>query len=312
MTPGNVSSPPPHAWRRVALVVVVAVMLPAGCGTTDTAASGPPDTSASNPAATSTSGVPTDAATTTTGGRATPQEALRDGARYVESQFEYIDSASLMIIDYVGRRYGITELSGAAQAAATRSARSDLTPDERSLARLVQPRATMSPLIGTAESRTTDALAIALHCDQIPPPATYLEDLASLAADGGFAATHAALAVGWLNELGCSSAASRALQTTLVISIEAAFHASVGVIDLRAEQSAFALYLGGTSTRSIEWEQSIRSTQHSDGSWGQDGPGSQSSWHTTILAMWALAAQDPSNNTVTMSTVPMLSNIVGS
>jgi len=227
------------------------------------------------------------------------------------AQYDRIDAASLTIVDFVGRRYGIAGLAGAGDAARTRFARPDITADERALARLVDPNAALLAPIGTPEARTTDALASAVHCDRQPLPPTYLTDLAALASGGGYDATHAALAVGWLEELGCASAASDELRQRLVSSIEAEWRAGDGLVDLRAEQSAFAIYLGGTLTIDAAWSQAILDNQRPDGGWGQNGPSSESSWHTTILAMWSLAAQDPANNTGPMSQVPMLSFVAG-
>ncbi|HKY14666.1 MAG TPA: hypothetical protein VJM33_07045 [Microthrixaceae bacterium] len=224
--------------------------------------------------------------TTAAGSAGADEPAVARGAASLADAIPTIDAASLMIVDYVYRNFGIDELVGARPAAEERLRQPDLADDEIILRRLVEFDAEPRAGLEDEGSPTTAALGTALHCDRVPPPAGYFDRLEELTANGGYDATHAGLAVGWMTDLGCGSAELDATTATVVDRIAADFAARTEVSDLTVEQSAVLCYLDACDRVPAAWADDVRAAQHDDGGWG---PGS-SNWHMTMLAVWTLEA----------------------
>lgn len=213
--------------------------------------------------------------------------AIDRGVSFVVPTLASIDAASLSMFDYLYRNWGISELSVARPLALSRIASGDSGDDELHLARLVDPKSPPPEDLRSAE-RTTLLLAAALHCDRSPPTRSTLTDLRELASAGGYDTTHAALAVGWMAELGCDAPDD---VRSRVLSSMAGELASVDrrelVSDLAVEQSALLVYLGAPELLPAGWNELVLGAQRPDGGWGEDGR--PSNWHTTLLALWTLA-----------------------
>ena len=138
-------------------------------------------------------------APTATATAADVDRAVAAGAASVAPQLGSIDVASASLFDYLYRNWGVEGLSGARPQAEQRAAAGGLVDDEALLERLVLADAP-PPGIPTDTEPTTAVLADALHCDRRPVDG---DRLAALAAGGGYDTTHAALALGWMQELGC-------------------------------------------------------------------------------------------------------------
>jgi len=226
-----------------------------------------------------------------------PQDAIVAGAALVAEQLLNIDAASLTIGDYVFRNWGIAALSGARSAATGRMTEPSLSDDERLLARLVDPTAEfLDPTVEGAEP-TTAVLAAALHCDQRPWDEAAFAAARSIAEQGGYGATHAALAAGWLRELACSPAETERFRVELVDEIAAELARATDVTDLSVEQSCVLFYLGAGERVASGWGDRVRAVQRADGGWGPTA----SNWHMTLLAVWTLSALDAPGAGVAMA-----------
>ena len=255
------------------------------------------------PTAQSPSAAPIDelpAATTTAARSASTSDdaALDRGAAYLAGTFDKIDAVSLAIIDYVGRRFGLEQLA-TARSEAERRYPNEVMADDLALQRLVIG-GSPPPTDLSAASPTTRLLATALHCDRRLPGQDYPDQLRSALQQGGFEATHAALALGWLRELGCSGPELSELSDEADRALRSGFDGGSEVVDLRVEQAAFREYLTSQPIDDAAWIDALRAAQRPDGGWGQNGPSSESSWHTTVLAMWDLAAATTRSEPIAM------------
>lgn len=207
-----------------------------------------------------------------------------------------VDAGSLMVFDYLHRNWAVVELSDAASLAVTRLNAPNRSADDALLDRLVDPAARL-PTVAEIEASglpTTRVLAAALHCDRRPLSAAQDEALASLTDGGGYNTTHAALAVQWMAELGCSADGS--LRSEIVDKIAAELTSATAVTDLALEQSSVLWYLGAIDEVPDDWRARVIAAQRADGSW-VDG---ENTWHTTLLAVWTLLALDSPGKGVPM------------
>ena len=227
-------------------------------------------------------------APTATATAADVDRAVAAGAASVAPQLGSIDVASASLFDYLYRNWGVEGLSGARPQAEQRAAAGGLVDDEALLERLVLADAP-PPGIPTDTEPTTAALADALHCDRRPVDG---DRLAALAAGGGYDTTHAALALGWMQELGCPVPADLRGRVVDRMADELADAADEPVTDLAAEQSAMLVYLGAGDRVPAGWAGRLLEAQRPDGGWSEGGR--PSFWHMTLLAMWTLAGlSDP-------------------
>ncbi len=227
-------------------------------------------------------------APTATATAADVDRAVAAGAASVAPQLGSIDVASASLFDYLYRNWGVEGLSGARPQAEQRAAAGGLVDDEALLERLVLADVP-PPGIPTDTEPTTAVLADALHCDRRPVDG---DRLAALAAGGGYDTTHAALALGWMQELGCPVPADLRGRVVDRMADELAATSEDPVTDLAAEQSAMLVYLGAGDRVPAGWAGRLLEAQRPDGGWSEgDRP---SFWHLTLLAMWTLAGlSDP-------------------
>lgn len=203
-------------------------------------------------------------------------------------QLDQIDAISLSLIAYIGRGWGIDDLAGPAAAAAeVRLDTPSLADDEVALRRLVQSDSPPPSIPPEELPPTTRVLAAALHCDQGRWNSLWEGQLADLIAEGGYGATHAGLAVGWMSELGCATR-DPGLRGRVIDSIATELARTDAVTDLAVEQSALLYYLGAGDRVPAGWSRRVVESQRDDGGWGAG----QSNWHMTLLAVWTLLAAE--------------------
>ena len=126
-----------------------------------------------------------------------------------------------------------------------------------------------------------------LRCDLDPLTDADVIALDALVDGGGYDATHAALAVRWLDELGCEVADTAERHGRLVEGISTELATADAVTDLAAEQSAVLHYLGAGDQVPADWRNRVLAAQRTDGGWGER----VSTWHMTLLAVWTLLAE---------------------
>lgn len=133
-------------------------------------------------------------------------------------------------------------------------------------------------------------LAAALHCDYLPLPDAYLENLGTATRAGGYALTHAVMATKWAVENGGLKPDQLAdltrLQTKLLIDL---IEQETSNNDLRIEAIAFLYYSGNGQHVREEWVRQVVATQNPDGGWSQTTASKgKSHQHTTQLGLWLL------------------------
>ena len=220
---------------------------------------------------------------------ASPTAAVEAGAAYLEGQYGTIDIASLSVIAYIGINWNVPSLAVAADAARERLATAELDPEEAAMARIADPSRIADATLdaGFDPGSTTATLVRVLRCDADPLTDPDVMALDALVDGGGYDATHAALAVGWLEELGCEVADAAERHARLVEGISTELAAADDVTDLAMEQSAVLHYLGAGDQVPDDWGNRVLAAQRTDGGWGER----VSTWHMTLLAVWTLLAE---------------------
>lgn len=203
------------------------------------------------------------------------------------------DIPTLMVFDYLSRNWTVAELAPAAGVARDRlRAGSELS--EPGLGRLVDPaQAVPDPLPDPAAGQE-QLLGAALYCDVVPVTSAFVDAFESQVDAGGRDATHAALALGWMKELGCDIGALGGAGDRSVDAVATELARAKDVTDLSIEQAAFLAYLGVPDRIPAGWIARVIDAQRPDGAWGETPEAGAPAWHTTLLATWLLlAAQRP-------------------
>ncbi len=215
--------------------------------------------------------------------------AVDAGAAYLEGQYGSIDIASLSLIAYVGTNWDVPTLAAAGNAAEERLATAELDPEEAAMVRMANPTRIADATLADefAPDSTTATLARVLRCDDTPLTDPDVVALDALADGGGYDSTHAALAVVWLDELGCDVADAAERRQRLVESIGAELAVADEVTDLAVEQSAVLQYLGAGDRVPDDWVGRVLAAHRTDGGWGER----VSTWHMTLLAVWTILAE---------------------
>jgi len=149
--------------------------------------------------------------------------------------------------------------------------------------------------------RGLDRLTVlALYCDQAPPPADYTALLEKGRAEGGYALTHAALALIWLRENGCRVVEAD-FEKRVIRETAALVRADAAVSDLELEAAAMVARLGEARLLPHRFLEEVIAAQHEDGGWAEDsGKAGPADWHPTLLALWLLLEIEQPGGTIPM------------
>lgn len=226
-------------------------------------------------------------------------EQSRDAAlRYFAEEVEVPDPSWSYLVPYLAGEY-TTEIrfSSGLRFGPGPGGDRDALPTPAVYRRLLDPGASVDRQeIAELDSTVDRMLAVALHCDHLGVPESWLRTLRSAGDRGGYALTHAALAIGWTLENGCLTPADAGpLRSRLLGQLEE-------LIDRRSELAArnprasdiwieaLALfgYLGAKTRVRPEWLEALRALQRPDGGWPEHPQAENSSPHTTAFALWAL------------------------
>jgi hypothetical protein len=233
------------------------------------------------------------------------QQAVTEGAEFLQANIDQIDSLHLSGLDHIYRRWGVEPLAGFGAAAS--AAGSQVPPsgggvptEEQALARLVDPARRVPPA-GTASLPDTSRVMVSgLYCDVRPLTD---DDLAAWQRElgaGGYGPTHVLLAWFFMEDLGCEDprAASLAEEAVQLVAAELGSRAStspleLAVDDLSVEQIVVLAEAGRADLVGSGWVDAIVAAQRDDGRWQWRGPLAEPDtfdWHATALAVWALNA----------------------
>lgn len=214
------------------------------------------------------------------------EAALASGGAFAGDHLGDADPASLAFYDYLWRNWGLEQLSGAREAAQAMP-----RPDEGEQAlflRLVHPD---DPFPEVEPGDAFPPMLWALHCDQEPPPPEFADRIADQVREGGaYDLSHAAYAIVWAGEIGCLAPDLTDLSAAIVDELVRELNAATVVDHDSLLLSVGLSYLGRADLVPQEWLATVLDAQRDDGGWAQDAGGDESSWHTTGVALWTLAA----------------------
>ena len=220
---------------------------------------------------------------------------LRDTVAYLRTQRSSIDVTSLLIFDYMSRRWGVRGLA-------------DYRRLARSLPGATSPSNAFVRLFGAsrhasaaalAAVRDTDTLtAAALDCERSPLDERFARRLRAGVRAGGYQATHVLLALRWTRDLGCHVKGEAEIRDDAARRVASELRVASSVNDLSLEQAAFLAEAGAIGQIRSDWQRRVRDAQRADGGWAEDPAGTplgdldptRSNFHSTGLALWYLLA----------------------
>ncbi|WP_334145031.1 hypothetical protein [Rhabdothermincola sp.] len=238
----------------------------------------------------------------------TADGAIDAAVGYLRSELDEIDTVHLAVVDYLSRNWDLEPLRPARDRARSQldqqvAAQGGMqTVEQQLLRRLIDPDAAAPPPDAlpswtddsmSSAARAAYPLMRALSCDVSPLTDRDLDAFRALIARGGYDATHVALAIGWISEMGCADAPVEVLRADAVEQIAADLDRGPvegldPVNDLSLEQSAMLLYLGARERVPAGWFDEVRARQGPDGGWSAGDGESGSRWHESLLALWTL------------------------
>jgi len=227
--------------------------------------------------------------------------AIARGEAFLQGRGAHIDPMMTLILEFVGRRYGIPWMQAAADPLRTPAPVTPCTtaggcaepPSLYAFRRLLDPSADIQSY-QLPSTNTLDAFTVlALHCAAHDLPADYPQRVEQRLDPNGpdYDPPHAALALQWALEQGCLDQTAGPIRALRTHAIEQLLAVAGGV---PRDQPIVALamldYLGERQCISAGWIDALTQAQRDDGGWG-DGAGQPSNDHTTTLALWVLLAQ---------------------
>ena len=233
------------------------------------------------------------------------QQAVSDGAEFLQANIDQIDPLHLSGLDHIYRRWGVEPLASfgaAASAAASRlpPSGSGVPTEEQALARLVDPARRVPPAGAASLPDTSRVMVSGLYCDVRPLTTDDLSAWERELSAGGYGPTHVLLAWFFMEDLGCDDARAAALAEEAIdlVAAELGTRASTSplewaVDDLSVEQIVVLAEAGRADLVGSGWVDAIVAAQRDDGRWQWGGPLAEPDpfdWHATALAVWALNA----------------------
>jgi hypothetical protein len=217
-------------------------------------------------------------------------EAVADASAWFEATGGIYDQTATIILDYLGRRFGLT-VEQVARAGLLEVADTPAAESFRPYLRLLDPAYQANAAMIAAEDDEINVLTLpALHCDRVPLDPGHMTTLESALGQGEYEATHAVLAYEWLDELNCipedevEARKAAAVGPLLAVAEQAGLDTDLGI-----EAAVMLHYAGHGDAVPAGWVQEVLDAQNPDGGWSPR-PGEGSGAHTTSLAMWFLLA----------------------
>lgn len=215
--------------------------------------------------------------------------ALARSVAWSSAHLDAADPYTLVVFDFVHRRYAIAEFAGARELAQLGVAAADpaaepelrlIRTDVRVLAaQLAEPDAHPSSLLVRG----------ALACDEPGTPDDFEAWLEAAIVAGGYDLTHAAVAIGIEADLGCAPTGGAALRARIVDALATQAAADTRVDDVAIERLAMLEYLGARERIAAARIAALLAAQRDDGSF--PAADTAAALHATALATWVLAGQ---------------------
>ena len=199
---------------------------------------------------------------------------------------EVTDVFTLIIFDYVARRYDLTSLTGARALAL--SATNGASPDQEPELRMIRPfaRPTAASLREVNGNESSMLVRNALACDSPGSASDFETRLRSAIGNGGYALTHAAVALGIEAELGCPPTGGATLRAMIIDAIARTVANDTKVDDLSVERMAMLVYLEAEQHIPVARLDALVAAISDDGTIA--GPDVATQRHTAGLAIWVL------------------------
>lgn len=201
------------------------------------------------------------------------------------------DAYALLMLDVLQRRFGIAAFQDALthydQVVADDGVHA---PVLRVFRRIADHDNVLAPEDEAAVTTELNRLTVpALYCDRAPLPAGYAAMLEQADDRGGYARSHALLALQWLRENGCSSPAAPAYERHLLEGVAALIASDGELSDLELEAASFLFLYGQGDRVDTALIDETTARQNSDGGWLETfGDDKGSDWHATVSALFVL------------------------
>ena len=217
---------------------------------------------------------------------AAARAALDRAIAWAGSELVNTDPFTLVVYDYLHRRFEIDEF-GSARSLAVDALDSLGETSER---RLIDASARVDPAVFADLDTYIPGLlvAAALACDDPGSPAEFERWLRTAVDAGGYDLTHAVVAIGIEAELGCPPTGGEALRGEFVDALSQAVALDVAIDDVSVERMAMLVYLDEFDRIPEGRLADLIEAQQVDGSYTTPEPNFEN--HTTALAIWVLAA----------------------
>ena len=209
--------------------------------------------------------------------------------RLVESSAHSLtntDVFTLVIFDYVARRYALDALRPARKLA--EAATAGAIPDNEPELRLTQ--ASARPTVHSLREANGNASSMlvrnALACDSPGSAPDFAQRLTSAQNDGGYALTHAAVALGIEAELRCPPTGGPQLRAAVIAAIANAVRRDTEIDDIAVERMAMLVYLGAAHRIPRGRIDALVAAVRDDGTVVGSDVATQR--HTAGLAIWVL------------------------
>ncbi len=215
---------------------------------------------------------------------------IERGIAYLVSQRARVPQHSLFVPAHIGRRYGYSELATFAEGFDPQSAAFAKQPVvNRMMAYAYDGAARVEALELEGQHPIARLLYPALHCDYLALPGGYGGRIEAAAGAGGYDATHAALALGFLRERGCALPRAGQLRAAVIEAMDRELRAAEKADDLSMELCAMLAYAGAHERIEPRWSAVVGAAQRDDGGWGYANAAT-SDWHHTTVALLCLLA----------------------
>jgi hypothetical protein len=215
----------------------------------------------------------------------TTDSAVSAAQDYFTQRIDRTDTAQRLFLDYLYRKFHITDQFNAQKVAIPNSATiADIRTENDAMMRMAYPLQLVKSL-----GKNPSTIAIAANCDRIQPPKDFNNRLAAEVDEGGYALTHVVLAMRFMTENKCQlpSNSEQLLSSAYEALIKNATDTSISY-DLKYESIAFLLSSDRKNAVQKGWIEQVISEQNPDGGWPVDQQYKESDQHPTLLALWAL------------------------
>jgi hypothetical protein len=214
-----------------------------------------------------------------------PDRAISAAVSYFASRPDSVDASALTFLSALAWRRRVDALDLVVRTQRDRACRVLTERRLGTFCRLLDSQNT--PPVENLDASIDRLTSRALQCDRTELPETYLDDLKRAENEGGYALTHAAIALHWARANGCIDRRVYAehVESQTVELVRIAEEAPVS--DLGMEAIA-ALYLIGEGDRvQPAWVRNVIAGQNADGGWGVR-TGRASTDHPSVLGLWVL------------------------